>query len=302
MTAAVGGATVVQPAAQVERRTLKLRTLNPGDVLYVMIDGGGNSLALITDDQVVLIDTKSPGWGQAIMDAVQAVGDQPVGTVINSHAHLDHTGGNLELPDGVTIVAHERARAAMAKMPQFQGPGARALPNKPITDRFSMLEGRDRIEVQYFGAGHTDGDLVVVFPGKRLAYFGDLFASKSVPVVDAANGGSAVAFPETLAKAVSAISGVARVITGHAEGLRAVRSADVTSVDISTPQTTSWADLQEYAEFTRDLLAAVRKARDAGQTAAQATAGLKLPERYAAYDMSQAAAYVQAVYRELGSR
>ena len=57
-------------SAQGEKKVIRLRTLNPGDVLYVMLDGGGNSLALIGDKDLVLIDTKSPGWGAAIVEAV----------------------------------------------------------------------------------------------------------------------------------------------------------------------------------------------------------------------------------------
>lgn len=289
-------------SGQGEPKTVRLRTLSPGDVLYVMLEGGGNSLALVGDEHVVLVDAKSPGWGTAIADAVQAVGDRPVGTIINTHAHLDHTGGNLDIPSATTIIAHENTRAAMARLPQFQGPGARALPNTTVSDRLSLLDGRDRIELYYFGAGHTNGDLVVVFPAKRIAYFGDLFPSKAAPTVDGANGGSAVAFPDTLAKAVGTITGVTRVVTGHQEGLRATRSADVTSVDITTPQTMSWADVVEYADFNRDFLAAVRAAIAAGRSASEAAATLRLPERYAGYDMTQASANVQAIYRELGAK
>lgn len=289
-------------SGQADRKAVRLRTLSPGDVLYVMLDGGGNSLALIGDPHVVLIDSKSPGWGQAIAEAVNAVSDVPVGTVINTHAHLDHTGGNLDLPAGTTVIAHENTKAAMARMPQFQGPGARALPNRTMTDRLSLLDGRDRIELYYFGAGHTNGDLVVVFPAKRIAYLGDLFPSKSAPVIDTANGGSAVALAETLAKAVSTISGVTRVITGHEQGLRATRSANPTSVDISTPQTMTWADFQEYADFNGDFLEAVRAARAAGKSARDAAASLRMPDRYAAYDMTQAVTNVEAIYRELDAR
>ena len=63
----------------------------------------------------------------------------------------------------------------MEKMDVFSGPNAKFLPNKVVTDRLSLLDGNDRIEIYYFGRGHTDGDLVVVFPEKRLAHFGDLF-------------------------------------------------------------------------------------------------------------------------------
>jgi hypothetical protein len=62
----------------------------------------------------------------------------------------------------------------------------------------------------------------------------------------------------------------------------------------------TWADFQEYADFNRDFLAAVRQAIAAGKSADEAAASLQLGERYKAYDMSQARANVQAIYRELG--
>ena len=54
----------------------------------------------------------------------------------------------------------------MEKMDVFRGPNAKFLPNKIVTDRMSLLDGNDRIDIYYFGRGHTDGDLVVVVPGE----------------------------------------------------------------------------------------------------------------------------------------
>jgi glyoxylase-like metal-dependent hydrolase (beta-lactamase superfamily II) len=248
---------------------------------------------------VVLIDTKAPGRGEEIRDIVQAVSEQPVKTIVNTHAHADHVGGNTAFGDVTEIVAHERAQAAMRRMDLFAGTGARFLPTRTVADRATLFEGADRMELYYFGAGHTDGDLVVVFPEKRIAYFGDLFPAKAVPVIDRANGGSGVAFPETLARAAAEIKNVAQVITGHAEGLAAERDARASSVDISTPRTMRWADVQEYAEFTRDFLAAAREAMAAGRSAAEAAASLRLPEKYKDYDLRHATASIEAIYSEL---
>jgi hypothetical protein len=61
----------------------------------------------------------------------------------------------------------------------------------------------------------------------------------------------------------------------------------------------SWKDLEEYADFNRDFLAAVQEAMKAGKSAADAAATLQLPERYKAYDMQRARANVEAIYNEL---
>ena len=153
-------------------RIVKMQTLNVRDILYILSGGGGNTLALMRDDGVVLVDTKLPGWGRSIRDTIESVTDKPVTTIINTHAHDDHAGGNVEFGSATKIIAHQNAKASMQKMPAFSGAGAKFLPNTLVTDRMSLLDGPDRIELYYFGRAHTDGDLVVVFPAKRLAHLG----------------------------------------------------------------------------------------------------------------------------------
>ena len=296
------GSVLMSAAVPVQRPdtpVVRMQTLNVRDILYVL-SGGGNTLALARDEGVLLVDTKPPGWGRFILETIQAVTDRPVTTIINTHAHPDHSGGNVEFPNAVEIVAHANAKTAMEKMEAFRGANAKFLPNRVVTDRLSMLSGPDRIDLYYFGRGHTDGDLVVVFPEKRLAHFGDLFPSKAAPVIDTALGGSGVAFPETLAKAIAEIKNVVRVTTGHDETSATPRDADSPSAIFANPRTMTWNDLQEYAEFNRDFLSAVRQLVAAGKTADEAAVSLRLPEKYKDYDMRQAPANIRAIYQELG--
>src|SRR5439155_1822161 len=246
------------------------------------------------------IDTKLPGWGRPLLQAIQTVTDKPVTMIINTHTHGDHTGGNVDFPTATQIVAHERTKVAMQKMDAFRGANAKPLPNKTFTERLSFFDGLDRMDLYYFGRGHTDGDLIVVFPEKRLAHFGDLFPSKAAPFIDTAKGGSGVEFPKTLAKAVAEIKGVNRVVTGHDESSLIPRDAGSGSAIFANPKTMTWDDVKEYADFNRDFLAAVEDAIKAGKSATEAAATLRLPERYKAYDMQQARANVEAIYRELG--
>jgi cyclase len=271
-------------------RVVKMQTLNVSDNLYLLSGGGGNTLALATDDGVVLIDTKLAGWGQPMLDSVKAVTDKPVTMIINTHTHGDHTGSNPEFPTAVQIVAHENTRTNMQKMAAFKGANEKYLPNRTVQDRLSLLDGIDKIDLYYFGPGHTDGDLVVVFPAKRVAHMGDLFASKSAPVIDTNNGGSGVAYPETLSRTVAALDGVVtRIVTGHGTVPPGSPIRGMTTLD----------DLKEYADFNRDFLAAVREAAKAGKTPEAAAASLALPERYKAYGMDRAKANVETIYREI---
>ena len=114
--------------------TLRTQSLDVSDNLYLVSGGGGNSLVMTGDRGVVLVDTKLPGHGRALLDIADSISDQPVTTVIYTHAHADHTGSSRELPTLGQIVAHENTKAIMEQMDAFKGPGARVLPG---TDRKS---------------------------------------------------------------------------------------------------------------------------------------------------------------------
>ena len=64
------------------------------------------------------------------------------------------------------------------------------MPTKTFTDKMTLGSGRDRIDLYYFGAGHTDGDAFVVFPAVRAMAAGDIFAWKMAPLIDPMAGGS----------------------------------------------------------------------------------------------------------------
>jgi glyoxylase-like metal-dependent hydrolase (beta-lactamase superfamily II) len=161
-----------------------------------------------------------------------------------------------------------------------------------------LFGGNDRIDLYYFGRGHTNGDTVIVLPALRTVVMGDLFARKWAPLVDANNGGSMVAYPETLAKAIAVLGDVDTVITGHSTTTSG--SGQTATFTRSNPVMRR-ADLQEYADFTREFVAAARAAMKAGRNVDEAVAGMKLPARFSAYNMTNARADVQRVYEELNS-
>ena len=161
--------------------------------LYVITGGGGNTAAFVTEGGVVVVDTKNPEWGDAILDKIRTVTDKPVTMIVNTHTHGDHVGSNIDFPLPVEFVAHANTKTNMEKMAPFQSAtGRQYLPSRTYTDRLSLLDGDDQIDLYYFGRGHTSGDSVVVFRALGVAHTGDLFAWKGVPYIDVGNGGSGV--------------------------------------------------------------------------------------------------------------
>jgi glyoxylase-like metal-dependent hydrolase (beta-lactamase superfamily II) len=274
------------PGAQTPPDTMALRVqlLHPALGLYVFIGGGGNTLVFDRDAGLVVVDPKSAGWGPAILKNIEALTDGRVTTVVYSHGHPDHAGAGGEFPDATRIVAHELTARRMAASGVRRG-----LPTTVLTDRLSLFDRAPHVELYYFGRGHTDGDLVIAFPEADVVHMGDLFPSKAAPVIDVANGGSGVGFPDTLGRAVKELKGFRRVSTGH----------DVPPKSV-IGNLMSWGDLEDYAEFNRVFLDNVREAIVAGLTAPEAAARLRMPEKFKGYDMRQAAANVAAIYKELG--
>jgi len=291
-------------AARAQEDVTVIRLEKVKNALYVITGGrgsgeqsiSGNTTVFITDTGVVLVDTKYPGYGKAILDQVKSVTNKPVTIIINTHTHADHTSGNSEFPKSVDIVAQENTRTNMSRMDQFKGGNDAFVPKKTFKDKMSLMAGKDRIDLYYFGAGHTNGDAVIVFPALRTAVMGDLFARKWAPLIDANNGGSAVAFPRTLANAVNGIKDVDTVITGHSTTtLGSGRSMTF----VRSNPVMKWSDFQEYADFTRDLVAGAEAAMKAGKNVDDALNSLKLPDRYKDYNTANLKADVQRVYDEL---
>lgn len=238
---------------------------------------GGNVSVFITDAGVTLVDTKLAAWGPALLEKVKSITPKAVTTIINTHTHGDHTGNDDKFGK-VEIIAHENTKANMAKMPAFAGDKAQYLPSKTFTSTWTQGKGKDQISLYYFGAAHTSGDAMIVFPGLRVAQMGDMFAWKDAPLCDRANGGSCVAYPKTLAAAAAALKNIDTVIPGHSPMMKV-------------------SDVQEYQRFMADLVSSSQAAMKAGKTVDEAVAAFSLA-KYPGYKNERFKAAVQNIYDE----
>jgi cyclase len=234
------------------------------DNLYMITGGGGNTAAFVTDAGVVVVDTKLAGWGQPILDKIKTVSNKPVVMIINTHSHPDHVGSNEAFPATADIVAQEVTKANMVKLDAFKGDKAKFLPKKTFKDKMTLNQGKDEIDLFYFGRGHTGGDAWVLFPAIRVLHAGDMFAGKNAPLVDTMSGGSAVEYGKTLMNAYNGIKGYDTIITGHSPLMK--------------PE-----DLKEYADANNDFVAWVQSEMKAGKTVDQAAAEWKTPAKFPAF-------------------
>jgi len=221
--------------------------------IWKIYGAGGNTTVFVRNDGVALVDTKLANNGAAILAQVRKVTDKSVILIINTHSHGDHVGSNSEINAGgsIAVVAQANTSRRMAAMPGVGAAGS------TFNDRLLLGTGADRIELYWFGAGHTDGDAFVVFPAERVMASGDIFQMLAMPRIDRNSGGSALDLPDTLQQARDAIAGVDKVIDGHGTTVH------------------DWAAFQAYVAFTQALADAARKAEPNGGTAEQALAALE---------------------------
>ena len=248
------------------------------DNLYVLKGGGGNSSVFITANGVVVVDTKNPGWGQPLLDAIRKLTDKPVTTIINTHTHGDHVSGNVEFSENVEVVAQENTAANMKAMRPnssaapnpnppniFRDNNGKGLAKRTFKDRLTIGRGADQIDLYYFGRAHTNGDAMVFFPAHRVLHIADAFPGRELPIMDANNGGTGVGYADTLSKALAFTAKNADVIVnGH----------------FNTPSTNS--DLKDYIQFIRTYVSQVQEAKKSGRTVDEVAASWKPPAGYTA--------------------
>jgi cyclase len=207
--ALAGGAYV---RAQFGDKPSKLDVVKLKDDLFVIHNEyvPGNTTVMVTNEGVIMVDDKFEIDHENILAELKKITNQPVKYVINTHHHGDHSGANAKFQAlGAQVVTSWQARQNMVDGKQ---PG---LSNITIDNRASLYLGGKRVELFYFGRGHTNGDIVALFPAQRVLAAGDLFTiGDSTPqLVDYAGGGSAKQWPQTIAGVLSL--DFDQVVPGH---------------------------------------------------------------------------------------
>jgi len=147
-------------------------------------------------DGILVIDTGFNEQGaKALADTIRArSGNLPIRYVVNTHAHLDHTGGDRFFATlGPTFVAHANAAEKIEHFlkwgseEQEEGDalthsGVEPPPIKKISKRISYGDPKRPVQVISLGRpAHTNGDLVVYLPKQGILFAGDIVSNQSVP-------------------------------------------------------------------------------------------------------------------------
>ena len=168
--------------------------------VYMIVTPAGNVTAQIGNDGVLLVDTGTAAFAPEIFAAVRTLSDKPIHTIVNTHLHADHTGGNAAMvklggggPQPVRVMAHENTFNRMmdaAVAANANTPSAAMPMNTYFTPTRDFFLNGEAIILHYVPAAHTDGDTLVYFRGSDVVSVGDVFSPELYPVIDLENGGS----------------------------------------------------------------------------------------------------------------
>jgi len=230
-----------------------------GEGIYAAIgaDGGkagSNAGFVVGSNGVVVIDTfEGVEPARALLAEIRKVTKLPIRFVVNTHYHLDHTGGNAVFAqEGATILAHKNLRGWLRteNLKFFRDPKpeqkamveALVLPDETYSDAVDLYLGSRQIQVRYM-LGHTGGDSVIIVPDADVVFGGDLVWQKHLPnLIDATTSDWVKTLEKLLADHPSAT-----FVSGHG--------------DVATP-----ADVRDFHDYLVTLREAVASARASGKT------------------------------------
>jgi glyoxylase-like metal-dependent hydrolase (beta-lactamase superfamily II) len=225
----------------------------------LVIGDGGNILVLNGPEGVLLVDAELPQGAPRVMAAVAAIDPSPLRFVIDTHWHVDHTGGNRYMTgQGAVVIGHDavRTRRMTDQTLRVYGatvPAARypqSLPILTFDNTMSLHLNGQTVRAFHMPGAHTDGDVLVHFVEADVIHMGDVYFAGMYPFIDTGSGG----------RVQGMIAAVDRVI--------AMADEDTQIVPAHGP-VGNRTDLIAYRDMLVRVMTIVQAGIDAGQTLEQ---------------------------------
>ena len=189
-----------------ERETLPVSLEKITESVYQINGGqGANGGVIIGENEVLVIDAKMTV--ESVNQTIEAIGkisDKTISYLVNTHSDGDHIMGNRYFPNSVTFVAHLNCRDDFFK----ENFGRESdwdesefypfTPSLSFKKNLNMWLGKEKVELHYFGAGHTSGDIVVFHPEQKVAFIGDLYFSGRPQLIHSNKNGNSFKYVNTM--------------------------------------------------------------------------------------------------------
>lgn len=150
--------------------------------------GVSNAGLLLDREGAMAVDALMvPSMTRRFLSSIKKVTTRPVTRLVNTHHHIDHSGGNFLFRDA-EIISHSRAREGILRtglpveflrsaMPRFADEYAKIKPRAPqvtFEDRLMFHQSGREVELIHLGPAHTFGDAFVYLPKEKILFAGDI--------------------------------------------------------------------------------------------------------------------------------
>lgn len=204
---------IALPVAADRYKDVQVESVQLTDNLHMLTGAGGNMAALTGDDGILLIDAQFAELAEKIKARLnQLSGGKPLTTLVNTHMHGDHVGGNRALAAKANIIAHENVYSRLQANPEFPKEG---LPKTTFSEQLKLRLNGHTVRLQYMPPSHTDGDIVVWFEEANVVHMGDLLFAERFPFIDTSNGGSVSGYIDNVTSLIALMNEETQVIPGH---------------------------------------------------------------------------------------
>jgi glyoxylase-like metal-dependent hydrolase (beta-lactamase superfamily II) len=166
------------------------------DTLTMFSGPGGNVVVLNGPDGKVVVDTFVQGAFAPLKQRLDAMGNTPIVSVVNTHWHFDHADNNESFRSvKAAVIAHQNTTKRLSETRDLLGMRFLPAPNGALpTETFDQLHNMhvngDLVHLGYVPPAHTDTDITVYFTDGEVLHMGDLFFNGMYPFIDASTGGN----------------------------------------------------------------------------------------------------------------
>jgi cyclase len=181
---------------------------------------GGTIGYLVNAGGVLVVDSQYPDSAQACLDGLaERSNHRPVDVLLNTHHHVDHTGGNPVFKAVTkTIVAQTRVPALQKQANDVAAtPADQVYADATFDELWNHALGDEMVRARTFTPAHTGGDIVVYFERANVVHVGDLVWNGIQTFVDRPGGASAVNWIPVCERIASTYPKDAIYLCGHAK-------------------------------------------------------------------------------------
>ena len=249
-----------------------VRTTHVAGQVHMLEGRGGNLAVFAGEEGILLVDDQYAPMSDKIREAVGTIHPGPLRFLINTHYHADHTEGNEEVAEPVTVVfAHDNVRQRLTADQFIAGIDYTMkaapegdLPVVTFSDRLTFHFNGEAVAAYHTAQAHTDGDSIIHFPDSNVIHMGDVFFNGLYPLIDVNAGGSVQGTIEAVKFALGLCRSGTQVIPGHGP-------------------LGNCADLESYGQMLADTSKQVQSLLDQGKKLDDIIAAgptLRFDERY----------------------